>query len=324
MKDLNFNSDMIRLFNAVDGKSHSKKLYHYTSSDAFISIIKNGTLRFTDIKYMNDKSECIFFIKVLLDFLFNNNYKHPLIEEAINNLIKEDSYDQIRKLELLRIHFESINTISKYVEPHIYAMCFTTDNDSLAMWNYYVHNQNYEGYSLEISLLKFLQAFDIASDNEISPFYVYHGKVLYSEKDQYNEIQRIISIIEKEAQDDIDKAMLFLRQAILSNGIFFKSPKFSHEKEYRIAICFDDEDKLKLIKDWNNNHKDNSLSECFYTKRGIVTPCLELEFNKKALNSVTIPPIMEKEIAKTSIQRLLETYNYSDVSVENSKIPIRF
>ncbi|HVR57221.1 MAG TPA: hypothetical protein VMT72_10380 [Pseudolabrys sp.] len=33
-----------------------EKLYHYTSSEAFLSIVGNNTLWFTDFRYMNDLS----------------------------------------------------------------------------------------------------------------------------------------------------------------------------------------------------------------------------------------------------------------------------
>ena len=49
--------------------------YHYTSPEAFLSIIRSKTLRFSDIRYMNDKTESIYFLKVLLDFMDEDGHR---------------------------------------------------------------------------------------------------------------------------------------------------------------------------------------------------------------------------------------------------------
>jgi Protein of unknown function (DUF2971). len=52
-------------------------LYHYTSFDAFCSIIKNVKLRLVNIRYLNDKSEYIYALNLLknktIEFEKNNN-----------------------------------------------------------------------------------------------------------------------------------------------------------------------------------------------------------------------------------------------------------
>ena len=67
-----FNSPLIKRFSpgSVDDEVSSNEIvYHYTSPEAFLSIIRSHTLRFTDIHYLNDKSEGIYFTKLLLDFM---------------------------------------------------------------------------------------------------------------------------------------------------------------------------------------------------------------------------------------------------------------
>ena len=59
--------------------------YHYTSPDAFLSIIQHQAIRFTDIRYLNDRAEGIYFVKLLLDFVEKNAGKYPLFEERLSN-----------------------------------------------------------------------------------------------------------------------------------------------------------------------------------------------------------------------------------------------
>lgn len=71
-------------------------VYHYTSPNAFLNIIKSKKLRFTDIRYMNDRSERVFFIKILMDFFDNNPNKYPYCESAFKIIISENNREEIK------------------------------------------------------------------------------------------------------------------------------------------------------------------------------------------------------------------------------------
>lgn len=75
MKNNNeFNSFMIKSFRTDDEsviKGTKKIRYHYTSPSAFLSIIDKRQIRFTDIRYLNDKSEDVYLIKLIIIFLKN-------------------------------------------------------------------------------------------------------------------------------------------------------------------------------------------------------------------------------------------------------------
>ena len=78
-----FNSLFIQSFKPEDFLSLSIKeeiKHHYTSPEAFLSIIQEKKIRFTDYRYMNDKSENVYVVKVLLDFLEKNKGKYPNAE----------------------------------------------------------------------------------------------------------------------------------------------------------------------------------------------------------------------------------------------------
>ena len=97
--ELKFNSFQIESFSP--GKKNffnnrDKTVYHYTSPEAFLSIIQNQTLRFTDIRYLNDRTEGIYFIKTLLDFMEKNKERFPCFNEVVNELLKKNDFNKIR------------------------------------------------------------------------------------------------------------------------------------------------------------------------------------------------------------------------------------
>lgn len=62
-----FKSGFIQEFQPGDSEREIENtiLYHYTEANALLSILENGSIRFSDIRYMNDRSETVFFVKRL-------------------------------------------------------------------------------------------------------------------------------------------------------------------------------------------------------------------------------------------------------------------
>ena len=156
---------IIRSFKEAESKSllnlHEK--YHYTSPDAFLSIITKKNLRFTDARFMNDKSELIYFVKILLEFLQSSKTKYPLCLECLNNILAAYEVDKIKKLEIDRIDLiPNIKDISdqNITAKRTYIFCTSTDADSLSMWNYYVKGGNYQGYNIGFNINKLLKQFE--------------------------------------------------------------------------------------------------------------------------------------------------------------------
>lgn len=67
-----FQSHNIKGFSSesnFDESVNKKIVYHYTSPKAFLSILENKQVWFTDVRYMNDKSEGKFIVKLLVEFI---------------------------------------------------------------------------------------------------------------------------------------------------------------------------------------------------------------------------------------------------------------
>lgn len=331
--DWNFNSFLIKKFspktNAETNVDDGIK-YHYTSPDALLSIMKYGKIRFTDIKYMNDKAESMYFVKCLLDYMEEKRKDHQIMQSIINILIDENSFESIRDLSISEIKYKNILHYP-YSANRTFLFCLSDDPDSLNMWNYYVKNGQYQGYNIGFKIKSFLNTFDAPDEKHIDAISIYYGNVIYDKNKQFTEIDNLVNEIEKYVSFDNSTnsfyhAALKLRSYIDSFGLFFKNNKFKSEEEYRIILEIKDEniphntDESKKYFGENNKH----LHEDFCAKNGLLVPFIEVSMPKDSISRITISPITEYAIAKESIHELLKIKNFNNVKVYKSQIPIRF
>lgn len=336
-----FNSPFIKSFSPSNEKNlnvsnDSIITYHYTSPEACLAIIQNQSLRFTDIRYLNDKTEGIYFVKVLLDFLEKNKGRFPYVENAINELLGGNDYNKIKNLEVLDITYSSIPQMP-YNPPRSFVFCTSTSADSLNMWNYYVNNGLYQGYNIGFKIEELLKTFDTPNPKTNDAFTVYYGKVLYSEKSQFEEIDTVLTGLENginriglESEHALLRAIsyakLWIRNYIDSRGIFFKHPKFQSENEYRIIIEIADNRIPRKAGDADKyfGEHNKKIIEEFTTKRGLIVPYLKIAFSNKSISRITVAPMVEFEIAKLSIKDVLKISEIENVKVIKSSVPVRF
>jgi len=332
-----FNSIFIREF--CPGKwiddEQTDIVYHYTSPDAFLSIISGNAIRFSDIRYMNDKSETIFFVKCLIEFVEKKKKDYPYFCEAVNALLKGNDYDKIKRLAVDEVIYNSFPGL-RVENQRNFIFCTSNDADSLNMWNYYASNGSYKGYNIGFNVKAFLKTFDVENDHCADSFLVYYGNVIYQEKKQMAAIEELAINIEKVITFDnsiqaISRAAIVIRSYIETRGPFFKDYSFRSENEYRFLISIaekriphDKEEAGKYAGVYNKN-----LCEGFCIKNGLIVPFLQVSIPHNAISRITISPITEYKIAKSSIKELLEHKRIKDpngknVSIYKSNIPIRF
>lgn len=299
--------------------------YHYTSPEAFLSIINNKSLRFTDIRYMNDKSEKIYFVKALLDYLQENKGKFPNAENVVNELLRENDFNRIQNLETSSIKFSRIKNYP-YKSPRVFVFCTCRESDALNMWNYYVQNGSYRGFAIGFKIKNLLNTFDTQVQNLVDPFLIFYGDVLYDSQKQKSEIENLLRQIDKQVKLDKNGlifAMLNLRNYIDTRGVFYKSQKFAQEKEYRIVVDISQERLDSKISNFNgiNNKK---LEERYCTKNGLIVPFLNVSVPPNAISRINLPPMAEYDILHESVRGLLKKNGFEDFSIYKSRIPIRF
>ena len=155
-KEFELKSPNIRSFLPKDAPiQHDRTTirYHYTSANALMSILGNsdnefGKIRFTDARFMNDRSEHLFFVKLLLEYMDKHRKEYPYCQSIISELLLHDhSVDDYTSLRISDFEdFEKDNVM--FVKSRHFLFCLCKDFDSLHMWNYYIHNGNYQGCAL--------------------------------------------------------------------------------------------------------------------------------------------------------------------------------
>lgn len=334
--DFSFNSKNIRSFQPKDAQAQHDRTairYHYTSSSALMAILrcnnnKTGVLRFTDARYLNDRSEHLFFVKRLLEYMDRNKRNYQFCQEVINELLlrkhTKDDYINLRVSEIDNIEYRELTN----KKPRHFLFCLCKESDSLHMWNYYVHNENYQGYNIGIRIYDFLKDFDYESKNS-DPIRFYCGDVLYKKSKQESEIEELCNQIEEFVVDfgydseTLQLGMLRLWLYIESFGLFYKDECFSDEQEYRIVIQFrEDVAKTTISTYFNENNRDFKYD--YFERNGLIVPYLSVPISRDSIKQITMAPMLENHIASVSLNDFLMTNGYYDVDVKQSSIPVRY
>lgn len=328
MAEFKFNSKNIkRIFGEND--KNTLTAYHYTSPGAFHAIVNDGFVRFSDIKYMNDKSESVFFVKVLLDFLDEHPEDYLFTREVLDALIGRNAYSDIQKLKVTSILFNVFPDF-EYLSSRNFLFCLSTEKDSLNMWNYYVQNGHYEGFNIGFNLYELIKTFDNASEQEMDCFLVYYGKVIYQREKQFEIVKEIVEKIETiktfPVVHPIQFAALHLRSDIESKGLFIKHPEFAAEREYRIVVHIADKRIPHTLEEARKYFGENNkqIVEDFCVKNGMIVPFLKVKIPPLSISKVTISPISEFDLASKSAEEFLHIKGFTKAEVVPSKIPIRF
>lgn len=325
MKDHKFNNFFIEPC-GWGTKNPITTAYHYTSPEAFLSILRDGYIRFSDIEYMNDRSEMVYVYKVFLDFLDEHKEEYPYVRKTLAQLIGEENFSDIQLLRATHISYKELPD-DPWLTQRIFLLCMSTDDDSLNMWNYYIQNGNYKGYNIGFDLNKFLSTFDIPEEFKIENFEVRYGEVIYDLMEQRQYVEKIVKDFETVnglLTDEVAVRSLGMTIALL--GMFMKHSSFQLEHEFRIALIIKEhniphegESKDKFL---GENNKE--IIEDFCVKNGMLVPFLKVKITKESIAGITIAPVMEYDLARRSISELLKIKQYPNVNIKQSEIPIRY
>ncbi len=220
-----------------------RKIYHYCSLDTFYNIIKNQSIRLSDICKSNDSEELkILRTALYSEFLSANNSYLKLVNEHLKSFSKDDyesaySYlnstnGVIEKFDISRDVIE--NERSRYINK-VWGICFSEKGDLLSQWRGYADNAS--GISIGFSTDYFMPLQEYILSN--CDLYFRFGKVSYK-ADTLKEIihQKIpfdcISCYSTET--DIDELLRKCIGSAIIDGAFIKNKGFSEEKEWRLTF----------------------------------------------------------------------------------------
>jgi uncharacterized protein (UPF0248 family) len=272
-------------------------LYHYTNMEALINILKTNTLWATDCKYLNDLSET------------------KTMDNIYNELLETDNKDLNDYITEIKERGDPEGVDNK---KQTYFISFTTEKDSIALWNYFGEN----GVALEFDVTGILyndggdEITVIDKNNESIPVSseIIYGKIKYDDCEIKKLYHEFFDPKATDPNNDINENHIeIIRTSLkLNNIIYFKKNNgFSYESEYRIVI--------------NINKKDATNIEHFRVKNGLIIPYIAICFgyNLFSLKSITINPKQSDCMIEEGIKRLLIANNYN-IPIHRSDSKIRW
>lgn len=292
-----------------------KVIYHYTSPTGFKSIIENKKMRFTDNNYLNDYTEGKYSLDLCyknMDMLFEN---YEGVKEAF-----KDAYDN--------------NDLKKYYPYNHFQVfqCFFSSNpDSLGLWNYYTKSDGIQGYNIGFNSKKCNGLHNKETDSNFKKLKLerrtFIGKVIYSEEKQLEIIKGIISkysdFFAPEYKNRYGNIIHVIMDKIKSIGVFFKPECFKMEEEVRIAFYFENNDyqeSEKTIKGIDNVELN------YFVRGGLFIPYFDVPFETDIVQEIHFSPTLKMAETKNNVYRFLNFngFNIKDSKIIESNIPVRF
>ena len=268
--------------------NYSGEMYHYTSADILpLILLENGIkIRFTDYRFLNDTSGGEEFPSIFqsqLERLYNSGK------------INEEFYNEACKL-----------SIDKNPS-RLFVACFSENRDSLPMWNYYLKNGKYEGYSL---------GFDFSNINQINNISVL--KVIYDDKNKENIIENMIMKAAENKELSVSQQCKELIDSAFQLSLLMKKQCFSHEKEIRLVLNYSTNED-------NSIYKSEKINYC--NKNGILQPHCDVTFKDKTIfKSCCYAPTMQQQLTELGLNTYFRLHDYdtSSISISQSEIPVRY
>lgn len=305
-------------------RESKKMIFHYTSPDGLMLILKSHSLRFTDCQFLNDKSEY-------------TNIREPLTmacKKIKNQLNDKNLIFYLDELINKKYNYETVINFNdrklggfKSITMRYYIFSCSRDSDSLNMWNYYIKRGAYQGYNIGFSINDLLSGFSKIKDKNVCIFY---GPIIYKNRIKIDILKNLIKRTDEELFSNSQSQLDVFKKDIRANEIianmlsdienyrlFFKDSFFSNEHEYRFAI--------RLPIDYKPKYEEK-LELNFYLRNGILTPFCDLKFNdKEVVNEINISPMLDYDLAREGIEQYLSSHNYSEnIGIHVSRIPVRF
>lgn len=274
----------------------SEIIYHYTSPDSLLSILKTGKLWFSDVNYLNDESEI--------------EYTYQILKKKIGehkDIINKDFFNKIEA---------SINRFPKNLFDYLsrttyYIASFSTNPNNPKLWDEYTKTSNKIGYNIGLYKTNIIAKIENKIKQQV---FLIHNRVIYSEKEQEAIIENLLLECNSFLRNsNSNKALFETSRMFLSFiqifSLFFKQSCFKNEQEYRIVI----EEYCDPI-----TQSDQVYSSLHRSNAELFIPYIEQEFDKKDIKEITISPIIKENRSKKSLENLLIQLEYFNINIKNS------
>lgn len=269
-----------------------EELFHYTSSDGLLGILRSNTLWFTDYSVLNDESE--------------GRYVFDMAKKVIKeNPIYDKVYIDI-----------ALPAIGRNLTSRCFICSFSRNSDSLPLWSNYSKNVSKFGYnfSLKVSDLKR----SINKNTFLTNPSVVVDSIVYNEEDQKKIIKSVIDKFYKAWLKGTSKSAIqeFLSADLRLWRFKFKHSAFESEDEVRAYIHISDEEFSTLLRGKEDVIKFRSIN-------GIFAPYIEVPIDINSIGQITLSPMLKGVEAGNSVAFLCEKYGLR-CKIKHSEIPLRY
>lgn len=297
---------------APDGDlNRGSRVYHYCTVSVLQQIIENKTLRFSDVRFLNDTTEFQDAVNLAMKILSENDNQYS--QEFVELLSQKSIIEQLKNYKQnYRISLYE-NDRKSYVECRVYTCSFSMDGNSLPMWT------NYASGTLGVNI-EFL---NIESAFKPEKKEIKFGSILYEEKDKAKCINRMFDdlyeVFNKSVETgyDIENHIVHSYISAMNNmRCFFKNKDYKEENEFR-AILLIPETEFKTVTD---------LKKGFFLRGNVLIPYADIPIDSIYVNRIVVNPYVSKdnfEIMKLGLEVFLSQYDVEIKSIINSGIPIR-
>ncbi|HBC30471.1 MAG TPA: hypothetical protein DC024_04390 [Clostridiales bacterium] len=296
----------------MDNKLKQSMLFHYCTIETFCNIIKNKTIRLSDVNKTNDfmeKKWCLKHIDECIEELF---FENPV----------KASYDNYLDLEAIKSVVQKLTQkFFIYIAYMDFVFCLSEEGDMLSQWRGYA--QDGTGVSIAFSTEALAK---IVYDNRK---YLTLEKVVYSEPRQKVFIKQCIEryysrlykkyiknrqTIQLSRTDGTLNSMI---KNIYSHSLKYKNPAFFEENEWR--LIFNSHTPInKLLESMSpiERYSGTLQSIDFCAKNNMIVPFYDLSFNSESdlIQEIIIGP--KSRVSKQDIQLILSKYNFDYKRIE--------
>ncbi len=338
-KKHNMNKTTSFTFNKLYRKYCSKeahtqfcKLWHYTSADGLVGIIKNESDEHGHLHFWFTRSDC------LNDISEGNHILH-LFQNVCAELLQQKAisaafYDAIHNAEIPDSQFINFpippredfvhESVLDCVPCHAFICSFSLKEDSLDMWRYYSKGNG--GYGLKCHSLLFdkYKGYEYSNYKEDELFSLIKSyKVIYNDSEKFRILRDIIvdtfSAFQNSDQPSYNKKQVakgFIQYALKSFQFQFKHECYSSEQEYRFVFYLPDKKPERL--------KNKMPSIKYRTQNGIPIPYIDLivEDGSSCLEEVLISPFIDSESVINTTNDYLTQCGFNCTS-RKSELPVR-
>jgi hypothetical protein len=292
-------------------------LFHYTSTAALISIVRNNELWLSDATFLNDKVEV--------------EHGRKLARGRLEAAIGAEQRAEVRSmLELASAKFRT------QAGPYVYVACFSLEGDDLAQWRGYgqgaapiaiefEHGPLMFGYTSEGLLQQAL--YEPADQTWTFDQVLTAYAEAYAEDVRDPRPSRRPEPLPQEEERDLCAGSLY--DALWRHIVACKDPAFRSEREVRFTYTA--HDFSRSGRDWYPEHPEPMFRE----RAGRVIPYLsskKLDFRnmdrvgdvpKLPIRSVRIGPSEDQALIARGVRRLLDTLDHDAVEITLSGSPFR-